>query len=169
MSSSHASRSANTVRIEHVYRATLERVWELWTTKEGIESWWSPDGFITKVDKLDLRPGGELVYTMTATAPEQIEFMNSAGLPLSTESRKTFVEVNEPDRLSYTTIADFIPEVEPYEFLTAVELRPSAVGVQVTMTVDAMHDEMWTERLMAGRRNELENLAKIVDADRSHG
>jgi uncharacterized protein YndB with AHSA1/START domain len=167
MTSSHVIRPGTVVRIERTYHATPERVWQLWTTSEGIEAWWSPDGFRTEVGKLDLRPGGELVYTMTATAPEQIEFMNTAGLPLSTVSRKTFVEVDEPGRLSYTTIADFIPDVEPYEFLTVVEIRPAEDGVQVTMTVDAMHDEVWTERLVAGRRNELENLAKVLDAERS--
>jgi hypothetical protein len=31
------------------------------------------------VRTLDLRPGGALVYTMTATAPAQVEFMKQAG------------------------------------------------------------------------------------------
>jgi hypothetical protein len=31
-------------------------------------------GFTTTVDAPDLREGGELAYTMTATAPETIEF-----------------------------------------------------------------------------------------------
>jgi hypothetical protein len=35
------------------------------------------------VRELDVRPGGELVHAMTATAPEQVEFPKSAGLPLS--------------------------------------------------------------------------------------
>ena len=26
------------------FKATLEEVWELWTTKDGIESWWGPEG-----------------------------------------------------------------------------------------------------------------------------
>jgi uncharacterized protein YndB with AHSA1/START domain len=39
---------------------------------EGIESWWAPDGFAVELEKLELEPGGELVYTMTATAPEQV-------------------------------------------------------------------------------------------------
>ena len=27
-----------------------ERIWELWTTPEGIGAWWAPDGFQTTVD-----------------------------------------------------------------------------------------------------------------------
>jgi hypothetical protein len=41
----------------------------------------------------------------------------------------------------------------------AVELEPANAGVQVTMTVDSMHDQVWTARLLAGRANELDNLA----------
>lgn len=150
------------IRIERDYPATAQAIWELWTTPAGIEKWWAPDGFTVRVDQLDLRPGGELVYTMTATAPEQIEFMRSAGMPLSTESRKTFTEIDGPDRLAYTSLADFIPGVEPYEFLTTVELEPTDAGVRVVMTVDAMHDDVWTQRLSQGRENELANLATIV-------
>ncbi|WP_214414202.1 SRPBCC family protein [Sphaerisporangium fuscum] len=150
------------VRITRTYPTTAEHVWRLWTTPEGIASWWSPDGFTVEVGTLDLRPGGDLIYTMTATAPEQIAFMESHGLPLSTESRKKFVEVSEPGRLSYTSLADFIPGVAPYDFLTVVELETVEDGVRVTMTADAMHDEEWTQRLAAGRANELDNLGRVI-------
>jgi uncharacterized protein YndB with AHSA1/START domain len=152
------------ITIEQDYPATAERIWELWTTAAGIESWWAPDGFEVKVDALDLRPGGVLTYTMTATGPDQVAFMEGAGLPLSTTSTKTFTVVEPHRRLAYTTVADFIPGVTPYDFLTEVEFTPSGGGdgVHVTMTVDAMHDEEWTERLVAGRRNELANLGKVV-------
>lgn len=150
--------------IEHVYDSDAATIWRLWTTPEGIESWWAPDGFEVDVQTLELRPGGVLVYTMTATAPEQVEFMQSAGLPLTTESRKRFTEVAEPTRLAYSSLADFIPGVEPYEFMTTVDIEPVDDGVRVTMAVDAMHDDVWTERLLAGRRNELENLARALPA-----
>jgi uncharacterized protein YndB with AHSA1/START domain len=150
--------------IERSYQAAPERIWELWTTREGIEAWWAPDGFEATVAKLDLRPGGELVYTMTATAPEQIAFMESAGMPLSNESHKTFTEVDPSRRLGYQSLVDFVPGVEPYEQATLVELRPAGGGTHVVMTLEAMHDEEWTQRLLMGRANELENLAKVVGA-----
>ena len=31
------------------------------------------------------------------------------------------------------------------------------------MTVERLHDEVWTQRLVAGRENELDNLAAVVD------
>ena len=69
------------ITIERSFQATIERVWELWTTKDGIESWWGPDGFVVKVRNLEVRRGGELLYDMTAIAPEQIEFLKKAGIP----------------------------------------------------------------------------------------
>lgn len=156
------SKSESPVRIERGYAAPVERVWELWTTGAGIQRWWAPDGFTVRVDELDLRAGGELVYTMTATAPEQVEFMRTAGLPLETRSRKTFTEVTPNTRLCYTTLVDFVPGVAPYEVLTEVDLRATDDRVEVTMTMEPMHDAEWTQRLVMGRENELDNLAKVV-------
>jgi uncharacterized protein YndB with AHSA1/START domain len=153
----------HTNQLEHAYAATPEEVWELWTTAPGIESWWAPDGFEVRVDKLELRPTGELVYTMTATAPQQIEFMRNAGMPLSTQSRKTFTEIDAPKRIAYDSLVDFVPGVEPYTFSTTVHIEPTDSGTVVTMTVEAMHDEEWTQRLLAGRANELDNLGTLVE------
>jgi uncharacterized protein YndB with AHSA1/START domain len=152
-----------TTTLRRTYAATPETIWQLWTTPDGIGRWWAPDGFETEVEDLDLRPGGTLVYTMTATAPAQIEFMESAGLPLSTRSRKTFVEVDPPRRLAYRSTIDFVPNHEPYEHLTVVELAANGGGTEVTMLIEPMHDDEWTQRLVAGRTNELDNLARVLD------
>src|SRR5215211_3244957 len=103
------TKSESPIHIQRTYAAPAERVWELWTTRAGIQQWWAPDGFTVRVDELDLRTGGDLVYTMTATAPEQVEFMRANGLPLETQSRKTFTGVTPTSRLCYTTLVDFVP------------------------------------------------------------
>jgi uncharacterized protein YndB with AHSA1/START domain len=139
-----------------------ERVWELWTTPDGIASWWAPDGFTTTVDTLDLRPGGALDYTMTATGPEQIAFMEQVGMPLSTRSHKEFTEVVEPTRLAYVSLIDFVPGVEPYEHLTVVTLERTATGTDVVMECEPLHDQEWTGRIIAGRTNELDNLERLT-------
>lgn len=154
--------STEMTRLEHTIATSPAHVWQLWTSADGISQWWAPDGFRTDVDVLDLRVGGELAYTMTATAPEQIAFMEQHGMPLSTTSRKTFTEVDEPTRLAYTSLIDFVPDHEPYEHLTVVELAPTAGGTIVRMDVEALHDDVWTQRLVGGRTNELDNLAALV-------
>jgi len=155
--------AAESIRLERTFATSPETIWRLWTTPAGIESWWSPDGFRVDVHQLDLEPGGQLIYAMTATAPEQIEFMKSAGMPLLTVSRKRFTEVKPTSRLAYVSRVDYVPDSEPYDHLTQVELQPADGHVRVVMTVEPMHDEVWTQRLVMGRENELDNLAKLLD------
>jgi uncharacterized protein YndB with AHSA1/START domain len=151
-----------TITIERTYRASIEDVWDLWTTKEGIESWWGPVGFTTAVQHLDLRSGGELRYAMTATAPEQIAFMQRAGMPLTTNARLTYTEVSPRRRLAYVALADFVPGIEPYDVATLVEFHTSGQDVRMTLAFDAMHDDEWTERAVMGHESQLHKLEKAL-------
>jgi len=162
MNAAMSSDARRTVTLERTFEASIEEVWDLWTTKEGIESWWGPEGFAVEVLKLDLRPGGELVYATTAIASDQVEFMKNAGMPLTIETRVTYSDVVPPRRLAYTTRADFIPGVDPYDAATAVELHPSADGVRLVLTQDAMHDEHWTRMAVMGWESELGKLARVL-------
>jgi len=154
--------SKRRIRLERTYTASIEGVWDMWTTKEGIESWWGPDGFTVKVRKLDLRPGGELHYAMTATAAPQVEFMKKAGMPLTTEAKATYTEVSPRRRLAYAHLTDFIPGVEPYSVAHLIELTPLGDSVRMVLTFDAMHDEEWTKRATMGWEMELGKLAKAL-------
>jgi uncharacterized protein YndB with AHSA1/START domain len=152
------------VRLERTYRASIDEVWELWTTKEGIEAWWGPEGFSVTVHELDLRVGGKLLYAMTAVGAPQIEFMKKAGMPLTTESRITFREVLPPRRLVYAHLTDFIPGVAPYDVGTSLELEPADGGVKLVLTLDPMHSEEWTQRAVMGWEMELGKLAEALEA-----
>ena len=150
------------IRLERDYPASPERIWQLWTTPAGIEAWWPPDGFKCEVTRLDLRPGGELIYSFTAVGPEQVSFMKNAGMPLTTVARKTFTEVSPTSRLAYLSLVDFVPGMEPYQQLTTIDIQPSPAGATVLMSAEPMHDEEWTQRLKMGRENELDNLGKVL-------
>ena len=150
--------------MERSYRASIEEVWDLWTTKDGIESWWGPEGFEVTVTSIDLRPGGELVYQMTATAPQQVAFMKGAGMPISTECRVTYLDVSPPSRLAYSTFTDFIPGRAPYDVTTVVEFEKTQVGVKLSITSDVMHDDVWTERARAGHESQLRKLDGLLSA-----
>jgi uncharacterized protein YndB with AHSA1/START domain len=151
------------ITMERTYRADIRDVWDLWTTTEGIESWWGPGGFTVKVRKLDLQPGGELLYAMTAIDAPQVAFMKKAGMPLTTEARITFTEVAPPRRLAYIHLADFIPGVEPYDVATIVELEETSAGVRMTLTFDAMHDDEWTQRATMGWNEEIGKLGAVLE------
>jgi uncharacterized protein YndB with AHSA1/START domain len=148
--------------IERTYTASLNDAWALWTTSAGIESWWGPEGFDVSVISLDLRPGGALIYRMTATGPQQVAFMKQAGMPLSSDCRVTYTDVSPCRRLAYSTLADFVPGVTPYAVATVVEFQAAGDMVQVTVTVDAMHDDLWTERARAGFESQMRKLDGLL-------
>lgn len=148
--------------VERTYAATLDEAWALWTTKEGIESWWGPEGFEVSVVSLDLRPGGELNYLMIAVTPEMVAFMKQSNVPLPTPCKITYTEVSPTTRLAYKTLTDFVPGVEPYDVNTVVELAATAGGVKLTITFDAMHDAAWTERARAGNESQLRKLDALM-------
>lgn len=148
--------------VERTYAATVGEVWALWTTKSGIESWWGPEGFEVKVISLDLCPGGDLVYLMTAVAPEQVAFMKRADMPLTSKCKVTYTEVRPERRLAYKTLTDFVPGVAPYDVSTVAELNEVAGGVKLVITFDAMHDDVWTARARAGYESQLGKLDVLL-------
>ena len=153
---------ARKTTIECTYEASIDVLWDLWTTKEGIESWWGPEGFAVEVGKLDLRPGGKLLYVMTATAPPQIEFLKRAALPLSTEVQVTYTDVVPKERIGYKHAVEFIPGVESYDVATLVEFHPDGQRVRVVLTIDAMHDDEWTRRSVLGEESQLGKLEGVI-------
>jgi uncharacterized protein YndB with AHSA1/START domain len=158
---SEPNHSPNAVRIERAYGAPAQLIWELCTTA-GLEQWWAPDGFETRVTEIELRPGGQLRYTMTAISPEQIAFLQDIGSPLTVEFGKTFTEVASPTRLAYLSLIDFVPDHEPYEHLTTVDIEPLGDRANVVMTIDPLHDETWTRQYLEHRGNELDNLEAVI-------
>ena len=153
---------ADKIVIERTYLASIEDVWELWTTKEGIESWWGPDGFSVKVHELDLRAGGEMRYTMTAVGPVQVRFMEQSGMPLTTEAKLTYTEIVSGKSIAYTHRADFIPGVDPYDAGNKVELFAQGESVRMVVTLDPMHCDEWTQRAVMGMESQLEKLARVL-------
>lgn len=72
-------------------------------------------------------------------------------------------EQAEGKKISYNSLVDFMPDKEPYNFLIVVSLEPARQdGTKVVMEMQHLHDEEWTDRLVAGRQNELNNLEKVI-------
>ena len=79
--------------IERVFNAPRELVWKAWTDPEHVAKWWGPDGMTTRVDELDLRPGGSWRYVMVA--PDGSEYLQ----------RGVFREIVPPEKI--VTSAEF--------------------------------------------------------------
>jgi len=148
--------------VERSYEAALEDVWDLWTTKDGIESWWGPEGFRVEVRTIDLRPGGELHYAMIAEAPEMVAFMRQAKMPVIQECSLKYMEILPRQHLSYLHRADFIPGVPAYDVKHVLDLEALGDRVLLRLTFDRMHDDTWTERAAHGWGQELDKLGKVL-------
>ena len=153
--------------IERTFATTVKELWDLWTTKEGLESWWGPEGFTTRILGLDLRPGGKFEYEMTATGPEQVEALKNMKFPLTSRAHGTFVEVTPLRRLAYRSVIDFIPGVEPYEIGAVIDFHAIPQGSRLTISEDAMHNEEWTKMSEMGMSSSLDRLAKVVERRRN--
>ena len=55
---------AGTVEVD----APADVVWTLWTSPEHIARWWGPTGYTTEVHEMDVRPGGDWLFTMSGPA-----------------------------------------------------------------------------------------------------
>jgi len=152
------------IQLERRYNnAAIDDLWDLWTTKEGFESWWGPRGFRVAVHKLDARVGGELWYDMIAEAPEQVEYMQRAGMAVSHGTRGRFTQITRLRSLEIVHAIDFIPGVKPYEHLIRTEFFPEkGGGARMLSTVEPHPDAEWTRAASLGMESQLTKVASLL-------
>jgi uncharacterized protein YndB with AHSA1/START domain len=144
--------------VERTYKAKVDELWSLWTTKEGFESWWGPVGFRVEVQEIAPRVGGALRYDMIADAPEQIAAMKEMGQPLSHKTHGTFTIVEPLKRLEITHVIDFLPGVKPYKAAMLVEFIPTGARVRMVVHLSGMHDDMFTQMQKEGFASQISKL-----------
>ena len=155
------------ISLQRSFKASLDLVWEMWTTKDGIESWWGPPGFEVIVNRIELKAGGALEYVMTAVGTEQVAFMKQANQPLSMALKARYTLVNPKRLAAWMNLADFIPGIEPYEVETRIELTPDGKDVtRVDLQFDAMHNDFYTQMATQGWEGELGKLAEAIERRR---
>ena len=131
--------SSQVVTFERTYRATAQELWDMWTTKDGFESWWAPEGFRAEVSRIEPRLGGALDYAMIAETPEGAAALAQVGQPPVVETRCRFSEFEPPRRLQLTLMIDFFAGVPPYESTVEVELAPDGDRVRMVLTLHGLH------------------------------
>ena len=156
--SSETSKHEGKFVFERSYRATLKEVWDLWTTKEGFESWWGPQGFRADVHEIEARQGGILRYDMVANSPEMITAMKQMGQPLSHEVRARFSAFAPRTHLVLTSVIDFLPGVAPFENDIAVDIAQSGQLVTMSVTLSGMHSEQMSGMQRQGMESQLTKL-----------
>jgi len=153
-----AEETKSRVVIERTYQAGVAELWALWTTREGFESWWGPEGFRADVHTLEARVGGTLHYDMVADSAEMVEEMRKLGRPPSHPTNAKFTEVVPHERLAITSAIDFLPGVATYDSTILVEFFPAGDRVRMVVTLDPMHNEEFTQMQKMGFTSQLTKL-----------
>jgi len=160
------SRAGPKITMMWTYRASPGELWDLWTTKDGLESWWGPEEFVMRTRKLELRPGGVFEYAITAMDVPQVEALTEAGIPITRISRLTFLELVPRKRISYKIGIDYIPEVKPYDVSTTIEFNPVDKAVKMLVAQEPMHSAEWTQTLALSLDKQFNRLGKVIQARR---
>jgi uncharacterized protein YndB with AHSA1/START domain len=161
----HASElGADGIRFERVYDASVEDVWALWTTKEGLEEWYAPEGMQVEVLTLELRVGGAFHHVMTAVGAEQVAYFVNLNRPTSVRVSGRFVEIVHHRRLRIRFDIDFVPGVESYPYDMAVELHTEAGRVRMIVTADRHPDPEMTRGAGLGLTSQLQRFDLAIAA-----
>ena len=81
--------------LQRVVRAPRHALWRAWTDPALLAQWWTPAPTLTRVDLLDVRPGGGFVTRMSEDGREFVRHTDSV-----------FLVVEEDHRLVFTNAVD---------------------------------------------------------------
>jgi uncharacterized protein YndB with AHSA1/START domain len=153
------------VTAEQTFAVAPVVLWPLWTTAEGFQSWWSPEGFVLEILGFDPRPGGriDLRYEEAAAArnPAWREEVRSNGLATSWTARGTFRQVDRMKLVSFQQALDFGPRSAPQDYRLAAEFLPLGTGTRVRLEAQAPASKHWT---LLGKQNLVGQLKRLGHA-----
>lgn len=61
----------STIYIKRDFNASLQRVWQAWTTAELLDRWWGPEPWRAETKAIDFREGGYWLYAMVGPEGER--------------------------------------------------------------------------------------------------
>lgn len=76
--------------LQRVIRAPRQTIWQAWTDPALLERWWVPAPTIAHVDRLDVRPGGGFVTSMSEDGHTFVPHTDSIFLVVEPETRLVF-------------------------------------------------------------------------------
>jgi uncharacterized protein YndB with AHSA1/START domain len=140
--------AGHTLRMERMFHAPAQAVFEAWTSEEVMRRWWHAEhDWETTVAEVDLRVGGEVRVVMRD--PHTGDEYGGGG---------RYTEIDPPKRLAFTWIWD------DHDTRQLIELEFEEAG-GVT-TVRFTHSGLWDEEAVrsheGGWGSAFDNLARVV-------
>ena len=130
--------SSLVLRLERVFAAPRERVFEAWTTPEALKRWWCPPGWEPERIEVDLRVSGAFYLGMRCMTDGSLAAVHGR-----------FLEVRRPERVVYTwrwagALADMS------ESRITVEFHDERGATRLILTHDRLPDISLWHRHRAG-------------------
>lgn len=160
MSENNGNETAASRIIERTFQASPQQVWAMWTTPEGFESWWAPEGFRIQMHTFEAGPNGNVNFDMIAEAPEVIDVLTKLGLPLHNLIQSRFAVFHPYEQLEFRMLMDFVPDVENYDNVIRVDLIPVQGGVRMVAAMSPTHSEEHTRMCVETLGRQFANMEK---------
>lgn len=137
--------------VTRMLAATPEQAFNFWTSPDHVSEWWGPDGYSTTTERMDLRPGGEWLFTMHGPDGERFE------------NRVQYLEVEPPFLLRYEHRDR--NALEPVRFEATITFAPVGAGTLLTMrmVLDSPEDLARVEEAHGASAGQWQTLARFID------
>ena len=137
------------VRIEHLFDAPREAVFEAWLDPDGVARWWAPEGLTIPRESVVVEPrvGGR--FELDMVDPEG----NAAPL------RAQFVELSPPELIVLRV--EPMPDIGMGETVLRAEFEVEGSGTRMKVTDGPLPDAMY-ENAMAGWLSVIANLEALL-------
>jgi uncharacterized protein YndB with AHSA1/START domain len=166
--------NSQSIVIERVFDAPVEKVWEAWTNSKVVKKWWGPEGFTAPSIMIDFREGGKYIFAMRGPAgTEWDKDMYSAGVYKEIVPMKKIVttdyfsdeEGNKADPVEYGQSEDTPSEMAV--IITFDDVGDGKTKLSITYPRpenEAQFQAMLKSGMKQGWQSSLNKLAKAVEA-----
>lgn len=142
------------------FNAAPEKVWKMWTTREGLMKWWALSakdmGFDFGVKEIDVRVGGQFAFTMKGNGHDLV-------------NRGTYRVVDAPNHLAWTWHFDIYLQLGETPYDVPIEVRLLATpmgGTQMVFKQGPLRAPGHTQGSRAGVLKNFEKLALALEHER---
>lgn len=153
-----AQQAQETVRLQHLYEAIPEQVFDAWSDPEVLGKWFGPHSHNCKVEEFDFTEGGQYQIRMIPVG----EDADCAGdTTQDSVCAGQFVEIIPNERIVMTF--DWIENGAPMgDTLLTIELRPVGTKTELSLTHERLPDKQLRDAHESGWQGSLECLEEYL-------
>ncbi len=152
---------------ERSFAANVDRVWELCTTKRGLERWWSPETLRTTVTRWEGRLGGEvsmaLRYLPAMLGPKGESEYLAAGIPITLRLHGRVVEWERHRRVAFELTLTLDRAGAGITNVTRLEFEPLGPGTLVRLVVTGKSEPHLVTLGKTNLEGQLDRLGRCLD------